>query len=75
MSVEFVRDLNGFRGDACLVRKGDAYFVVSSAYVIHSGFETLVFPANESGEVLEWLETAGGRGMSRSQAIADLERR
>lgn len=56
-----------------VVKKGDKYFVVSSVNAPFSGFETLVFPANADGKVTDWGEVAGGRGMSREQAIAELE--
>lgn len=71
--VEFVRELDGFTGRACLVRRGDDFFVVSSTVAMFSGFETLVFPANDAGEVTHWSEVAGGRGVSREEAIPELE--
>ena len=55
-----------------LVKKAESYFVVSSVVARFSGFETLVFPANEEGEVTDWGEVAGGQGMSRDEAINDL---
>lgn len=72
-TVEIVReDINpDHRGDQVLVRKGEDYFVVSSVHT-YSGFETLVFPADETGEITRYLEVAGGRGMSRAEAIEDL---
>lgn len=74
MKVEIVRELDkGFKGHACLVKKGGQYFVVSSADALFSGPETLVFPADESGKVTDWGEVAGGKGTSREQAIAELE--
>lgn len=73
--VEIVRELSSPSSGArqCLVRKGEQYYVVSSVHAMFSGFETLVFPANEHGEVTDWLEVAGGRGMSREEAIDSLE--
>lgn len=70
--VTIIRELTGFTGSACLVKRGDDYFVVSSTVAMYSGPETLVFPADESGKVTDWGEVAGGRGVSRTQAIADL---
>lgn len=72
--VETVKELptSPTGASQCLVRKGDQFFVVSSVSAMYTGFETLVFPADENGEVTNWGEVAGGRGMSRSEAIADL---
>lgn len=74
MKVEVVRELSGYRGEACLVKRGAKYFVVSSAVVPFTGPETLVFPATPRGEVTEYLEVAGGKGVNRLEAIAELER-
>ncbi len=71
-AVEFVRELTGFTGSACLVRRGEEYFAVSSTVAAYTGFETLVFPADKNGEVTSWGDVAGGRGVSREEAIAEL---
>lgn len=74
MKVEIVRELDGWRGEACLVRsENERYFVVSSVVAVFSGFETLVFPSDENGKVDDYLEVAGGRGVSREEAILDLQ--
>lgn len=74
-AVEFVKELTGFRGAACLVRRGAEHFVVSSVDAPYSGPETLVFRSDDKGEPLDWSDVAGGRGVSRGEAIAQLERR
>ena len=76
VQVETVRSLEALNPDATriLVKAGDKFFMVSSAHVVFSGFETLVFKCDESGKVLDWIEVAGGRGMSQAEAIEDLER-
>ena len=76
MTVEFVRNLprSGTGASQCLVKKGEEFFVVSSVVAMFSGFETLVFPATSAGQITDWGEVAGGRGMSREAAIQDLER-
>lgn len=58
---------------ACLVTNGTSFWVVSSVVLKWSGDETLVFEADENGEITRWREVAGGRGCSREEAIADLE--
>lgn len=75
MTVEMVRQMprDWGRGDAVLVRDGSDHYIVSSVDAPFSGFETLVFRADDNGEVTDWCEVAGGRGMSREEAIADLE--
>lgn len=50
MDAEFVRELRGFTGQACLVKRGEDYFVVSSVDAMYTGPETLVFPADEAGD-------------------------
>ena len=70
--MEVVRELKGFQGSAVLVEHGGKHYVVSSVNA-YSGPETLVFEADEHGEVTNWGDVAGGRGMSREEAIADLE--
>lgn len=55
-----------------LVRQGSDYYVVSSMVMPITGAETLVFRSNSGGKITEWNEVAGGRGMSREEAIADL---
>jgi len=71
--AEIVRELEGWKGRACLVRKGDDYFAVSSVDALFTGPETLVFPATAEGDVTKWLQVAGGSGMTRQEAIAELE--
>lgn len=68
-----LRELNDYRGSACLVEHNGAFYVVSSANAMFTGPETLVFPADAAGRVTDWGEVAGGRGMSRDDAIYDLE--
>ena len=76
-SVEIVRELErtGSGAEQVLVKKGGRFYVVSSVVAMFTGFETLVFPADERGKVTDWGEVAGGRGMSREEAIADLAER
>lgn len=64
-----VRDLSGFTGNAALyelsanVEYGDGqktrFVIASAATVPFSGPETYIFPASETGEVLDWLELDG----------------
>jgi len=74
-AVEIVREITnkGYQGRACLVKQNDRYYVVSSV-MAYSGFETLIFPAYEDGNVKDWGEVGGGRGIDREQAIADFEK-
>jgi hypothetical protein len=59
-----IRKLTGFTGDAVLYRLDSGEYVVASAVVApFSGPETLVFPADESGEVTSWIEIGGVRGL------------
>jgi len=74
MVIEIIRELPISKGGACqaLVKRGNKYYVVSSVHAMFTGFETLVFPADADGNVTTWGEVAGGRGMSREEAIGDL---
>lgn len=74
MNVEVIGPVNEdtARGDQVLVRRGDEYFVVSSVDAMFTGCETLVFPSDDKGEISSYLEVAGGRGVSREEAIAEL---
>lgn len=73
-SVEIVRELDGFNGRACLVKRDEEHFVVSSVNAF-LGPETLVFPCDEHGEISSWIEVAGGQNVSRDEAIAELGER
>jgi hypothetical protein len=44
--VEFIRELDGFTGDACLVKRDGKHYVVSTTYAFGTGLETLIFPAD-----------------------------
>jgi hypothetical protein len=72
--VTIVRELDGWKGSACLVEMGGEFFIVSSISSApdHGGPETLVFPSNPEGEVSSFGDVAGGRGVSREQAISEL---
>ena len=78
VSITFVRELTPPRRGAsqCLVSIGDDYFVVSSiASAFDTGLpETLVFPGNAEGDITSWGDVAGGRNVSREDAILDLAR-
>lgn len=69
-----IRKLSNFKGDAALYRLDDGSYVAVSAINTYGGPETLVFPADESGEVTDWLEIGGGRGyLDHEEALATLQ--
>lgn len=79
MSIIIVEDLlEGFRGDACLVKDGHGnYFVVSTITReqfphAYGDIETLAFRANEDGTVSSWADVAGGGDMTRSDVLAQI---
>lgn len=78
VDVEVIRELPTVRRrdlHHTLVRCAGYYYVVSSVdWTLDRGPETLVFPADESGEIEDWMDVAGGPGMSRDEAIRDLRR-
>lgn len=69
-----LRDLDGFTGHASLYQLNDgSYVIASSADVPFSGPETLIFPSNEAGEVVDWCEIGGGRGyLDHEAALATI---
>ena len=82
--VEIIKkNLSGFTGKAWLVKKNKKikfgetgeteYFVVSGTNAMFSGWEVLVFPATEEGDVLDWGEVCGGRGITHEDAMKELE--
>lgn len=62
-----VKELIGWNGDATLYflsepiyNNGQSYsYVIVSAVYAYSGPETYIFPADESGDVLDWEELNG----------------
>jgi len=72
--VVIIRDLgrNEVGAEGVVVKKGADYFLVSSVNALFSGHETLVFRCDAEGKVDSWADVAGGRGMSREEAIEDL---
>ncbi len=56
MKAYFVRDLTGFNGQARLYRtEANGYLAVSSVAGSWAN-ETMVFPADEDGNVTDWLD-------------------
>lgn len=76
MRGEVIKELDRDGPSACLYRLGDDYFVISSISVApdHGGPETLAFAADAEGEITDWSDVAGGRGWSREETIAELEK-
>jgi hypothetical protein len=76
-TATLVRRLGGsYSGDARLYRLDPPFaghrYVIASA-VTEFVVETLVFPADESGEVTDWGDIAGVRGETdHAAALADL---
>ena len=57
----FVRQINDRQ--ALLSRNGE-FFVASESVPGTVATETLVFPANAEGEITDWMEVDGKRGMT-----------
>lgn len=83
VTATFVKDMSkNFTGTAKLWKLSEPvdsecdnektnYVVTSAAIVMFSGPETYIFPADESGNVISWLEMAGSYrgGLDHEQAI------
>ena len=76
MKVKKVKEMD-WKGQAILVVSDETpprYFVVSTCVPWDTGrMETLVFPADETGEVSNWSGLCGGPGRTRAEAIKELE--
>jgi len=75
-TAKLIRVLMGFRGNAQLYEMNPPYehhkyVVVSAADVPFSGPETYIFPADEKGTVVDWMEMDGSYhgGLSHQQAL------
>lgn len=87
--VEIIKkNIDGdFTGNAWLVKSSEQveimvnddekittqYFIVSGTIVMFTGWEVLVFPSDKEGNILDWGQIAGGRGISHEEAIKELE--
>lgn len=85
--AEFVKRLTGWRGDARLFRvsppvrftdledrvRETSYVVVSATFAPFTGPETYIFPADERGEVLDWIELEGSfrGGLDHEKALSN----
>jgi len=67
------KKVQGFIGDAWLVKLNNKYFVVSGVDAVFSGWEVLVFKSDKYGVVNDFIEVAGGRGITHEEAIKELE--
>lgn len=84
-TATFVRNLDGWRGDARLYRceppmqyghdeepKPAEYVIVSGVFAMFSGPETYIFPATADGEVADWGELDGSfqGGINHEEALS-----
>ena len=53
-------------GKRALVLFGGKHYIVSD-----NGSETLIFPADSSGQITDWTEIGGARGATLSDIIGD----
>lgn len=80
MKATLIKNLAGWTGDARLYKvdppmtyddKKTNYVVVSATTAVFSGPETYIFPANQHGEILNWLELPGSfrGGLDHTSAL------
>lgn len=74
--VRDVSEANGARGVQLLIHvkpplQGYEFVVASSVEVPYSGFETLVFPSSEAGEVSSYMEIGGGQGSTVDEVFSN----
>ena len=51
----------------------DKYYVVSGVVAMFTGWEVLIFEGDAEGNVTDWGEVAGGRGIDFMEAVKQLE--
>jgi hypothetical protein len=64
-------NLPGFQGTAHLYTNGTRHIVISRAFTFDRGDETMVFEANESGEVIDWMDLYAGYDVSHEVALVE----
>lgn len=58
MKAEFIKNIEGWRGDASLYKCGDVYFIVSAVNNVFA-HETMAFAADEHGNLTDgWMDVA-----------------
>jgi hypothetical protein len=72
MALIKVRDLAGWVGEVWLVQddKTQEFFVVSRAFTLDRGDETMIFAASEEGKATSWADLYAGCGVSHEEAMA-----
>lgn len=82
-TAKLVKDnLEGFVGHATLYKlsekvkyannKTTSYVICSTVNAMFTGIETYIFPANKSGEVLNWCELDGSqRGTTSHETVLE----
>ena len=68
---------DGYGFQSIVSPEPDVYLLVSEVHHGKSSYrvdETLVFPCDQSGNVLNYTELHGGRQMNTAEAILDIER-
>ncbi len=74
-TAKFIKNIHGMKGEAKLYKTEGGelpeYVVVSAVVAMFSGAETLIFEANEDGEILNWSDLDGSyRGdLNHEQAL------
>jgi hypothetical protein len=60
-------------GDYVEVEKEAEYVIVSATVAMDGGPETYIFPSNDSGDVVSWLEIAGSYrgGLNHAKALSN----
>lgn len=75
--LQFVKNLDRTSAGAdqrlYLDKETGDYYVLSGVVAMYTGWEILAFPADEKGEVTDWGEITGGRGIDFETAEAFLE--
>lgn len=69
------KGLTGYKGEAWLVKDNETgnYYVVSRADTFDRGDETMIFPADEEGEVINWHDLYAGYGEDHETAMQNFE--
>lgn len=71
---EFIRDIQGWKGVVKFYKdtRDDSYVLVSRADTFDRGDETMAFPADKDGDVLDWEELGAGYGITHEELLAQM---
>ncbi len=56
-----------------LIYYNNSFYVVSTSTLARTGLETLIFEADPQGNVTNWIQVGGGKGLTLSDVLRDID--